>query len=135
MSLETQAQRFIDTLNALGGSAGNGRLSTALGWADDTYERVKGQLIEAGQIVPGRGRGGSVALAGTSSVSAAAIPTKRAQAAAPAAKANGRKAEANAYTQAFNAIDKAMRNDEGCAMTRVWPPSWTTPSRPRGCCS
>lgn len=59
MSLQTQAQRFIDTLNELGGSAGNGRLSSALGWADDTYERVKAQLIEARQIVPGRGRAGA----------------------------------------------------------------------------
>ncbi len=115
MSLETQAQRFIDALNELGGSAGNGKLSSALGWADDTYERVKAQLIEERRIVTGRGRGGSVALADASSVSAPANPAKRKEAAAPAAKANGRKPESNTYTQAFNAIDKAMRNDEGLA--------------------
>lgn len=61
MSLETQAQRFIDTLNELGGSAGNGRLSSALVWANDTNECVKAQLIVAGQTVPGRGRAGALA--------------------------------------------------------------------------
>ncbi|MFN7782862.1 MAG: N-6 DNA methylase, partial [Lysobacterales bacterium] len=114
MSLETQAQRFIDTLNELGGSAGNGKLSSALGWADDTYERVKAQLIEAGQIVPGRGRGGSVALVegrtSNASADAQADAPKRSN-----GNGNGRKPESNTYTQAFNAIDKAMRNDEGLA--------------------
>ena len=63
MSLETQAERFIETLKGLGGSAGNGSLNNELGWAESTYQRVKAHLIEAGKIVPGRGRGGSVALA------------------------------------------------------------------------
>ena len=62
MSLESQSQRFIEALEALGGSAGNGSLSSALGWADSTYQRIKAHLIDAGRIVPGRGRGGSVAL-------------------------------------------------------------------------
>lgn len=65
MSLETQTQRFIQTLLELGGSAGNGKLSDALGWADSTYQRVKSHLIDQGKIVPGRGRGGSVALVQT----------------------------------------------------------------------
>ena len=63
MSLETQAERFIETLKGLGGSAGNGSLNNELGWAESTYQRVKAHLIEAGKIVPGRGRGGSVVLA------------------------------------------------------------------------
>ena len=62
MSLETQAQRFIETLKELEGSAGNGSLRAQLGWADSTYQRVKAHLIEEGRIVSGRGRGGSVAL-------------------------------------------------------------------------
>ena len=74
MSLETQAQRFIETLKELGGSAGNGRLSNELGWADRTYQRVKTHLIEEGRIVPGRGRGGSVALANTYAPAASAKP-------------------------------------------------------------
>ena len=65
MSLETQAQRFLETLAELGGSAGNGSLSAELGWADSTYQRVKAHLMEEGRIVPGRGRGGSVASGGS----------------------------------------------------------------------
>src|SRR5690606_4336916 len=61
MSLE---QKFIETLRALNGSAGNQRLREALGWQEATYGRIKSALIEAGKIVPGRGRGGTVALAG-----------------------------------------------------------------------
>ncbi|PPV08579.1 hypothetical protein XBLMG947_0140 [Xanthomonas bromi] len=63
MSLETQAERFMQTLESLGGSAGNGKLGSALGWADSTYTRVKAHLIEQGRIAPGRGRGGSVSIA------------------------------------------------------------------------
>ena len=55
-------QEFLDALCELGGSAGNGRLREALGWDEATYERARVALIEAGQIKPGRGRGGSVAL-------------------------------------------------------------------------
>ena len=47
MSLETQAERFIETLKGLGGSAGNGSLNNELGWAESTYQRVKAHLIEA----------------------------------------------------------------------------------------
>ncbi len=57
-----QEQKFIDTLRSLDGSAGNQRLREALGWQDSTYARIKTGLIEAGLIVPGRGRGGTVAL-------------------------------------------------------------------------
>ena len=63
MSLESQAQRFIETLKEFDGSAGNGSLRAELGWADSTYQRVKAHLLEEGKIVLGRGRGGSVALA------------------------------------------------------------------------
>jgi type I restriction enzyme M protein len=76
MSLETQAQRFIDTLTELGGSAGNGSLGNQLGWADSTYQRVKAHLMAEGRIVPGRGRGGSVAL--VSGRGGSAAPTVRA---------------------------------------------------------
>src|SRR5690606_33346469 len=42
----------------------NKSLREALGWQEATYDRVKSALLDAGRIVPGRGRGGSVALAG-----------------------------------------------------------------------
>ena len=112
MSLETQAQRFIETLKQWGGSAGNGSLSDELGWADSTYQRVKAHLIETGSIVPGRGRGGSVALVGKNKASVSKMPPART---AKAKVANGRNGNTSTYSQAFNAIDKAMRNDEGLA--------------------
>ena len=111
MSLETQATKFLETLKELGGSAGNGSLSAELGWADSTYQRVKAHLIEAGRIVPGRGRGGSVALAGETK----AAPAKKVEKVGKSKPANGRNGDSNSYTQAFNSIDKAMRNDEGLA--------------------
>jgi len=62
-STEQQIEQFIGTLVSLGGSAGNQHLLEALGWQDSIYQRVKQQLIDDGRIRPGRGRGGSVALA------------------------------------------------------------------------
>src|SRR5690242_13264195 len=55
-------ESFIRGLVSLGGSSGNARLRAELGWNESVYEQVKAQLIEAGLVVPGRGRGGSVAL-------------------------------------------------------------------------
>ena len=52
---------FLEALAELGGSAGNGKLQTEIGWQDATYARVQEALIEDGRIVKGRGR--SVALA------------------------------------------------------------------------
>jgi type I restriction enzyme M protein len=63
MSLETQAQRFIEVLKELDGSAGNQRMRSELGWRESTYIRVKDHLLVEGRILPGRGRGGSVSLA------------------------------------------------------------------------
>ncbi len=49
-------------LEAMGGSSGNQRLREALGWQESTYDGIKQQLLDAGRIIPGRGRGGSVTL-------------------------------------------------------------------------
>ena len=72
MTDQAQKDRFVAALTALGGSAGNGKLRDALGWDEGTYDAVKQALIDDRAIVPGRGRGGSISIAG-------------AQAAAPAA--------------------------------------------------
>ncbi|QRR11649.1 N-6 DNA methylase [Burkholderia sp. MS455] len=64
-STEQKIDRFISMLEAMGGSAGNHRLREALGWQESTYDGIKQQLLEESRIVPGRGRGGSVALATT----------------------------------------------------------------------
>lgn len=61
-SIEQKIERFISTLEAMGGSAGNQRLREALGWPETTYDNVKQQLLAESRIVTGRGRGGSVAI-------------------------------------------------------------------------
>ena len=113
MSLESQSQRFIETLKELGGSAGNGSLNNELGWAESTYQRVKAHLIEEGRVVPGRGRGGSVALVKLQKKPA--LP-KQAKPAATAPKAK-RVLESNGgsgFERAFKNIDDILFKDAGC---------------------
>jgi type I restriction enzyme M protein len=66
MKPDDQQLELLGALKALGGSAGNGRLRELLGWDEGTYEVVKAPLIAAGHLITGRGRGGSVSLAGES---------------------------------------------------------------------
>jgi type I restriction enzyme M protein len=63
MEGDEQQLELLGALEALGGSAGNGKLRDLLGWDEGTYETVKGALLASGQLRPGRGRGGSVNLA------------------------------------------------------------------------
>ena len=60
---EDQREQLLAALRAAGGSKGNMSLRQNLGWDSLTYEAVKNDLIAAGQIIPGRGKGGSLALA------------------------------------------------------------------------
>lgn len=57
---DSQTQKFLDVLRRLGGSAGNGRLMSELEWSETEYWRLRDKLLEAGRVVRGRGRGGSV---------------------------------------------------------------------------
>jgi type I restriction enzyme M protein len=82
---QRRQERFLSALDELGGSAGNQRLREALGWAETTYESVKAGLIEEGVIVPGRGRGGSVARATQPAPAEVAPPEPAEQVQAPAA--------------------------------------------------
>ncbi len=59
-----QKDRFVEALTGIGGSAGNGRLRETLGWDEETYSDVCAALVEEGTVATGRGRGGSVKLAG-----------------------------------------------------------------------
>jgi len=77
MADQEQIDDFLGGLEALGGSSGNGKLRELLGWDEARYESVKTALIEQGILVPGRGRGGSVAIAG-----AQTLPRPKAAAAA-----------------------------------------------------
>jgi hypothetical protein len=45
-------------------SSGNGALRRDLGWSETRYQKAHSVLIEQGKIKKGRGRGGSVSLAG-----------------------------------------------------------------------
>jgi len=58
-NLEGDMSAFMSTLRNLG-SAGNGALREALGWAKSRYWKAHAALFESGQIKKGRGRGGSV---------------------------------------------------------------------------
>jgi type I restriction enzyme M protein len=66
MSAEEQQEELLGALEALGGCAANGRLRELLGWDEPTYDAVKAPLLATGQLQAGRGRGGSVSLAGHS---------------------------------------------------------------------
>ena len=109
------ADELLGALTALGGSAGNGRLRETLEWDEASYEAVKSDLLNRRLIVPGRGRGGSVALADGSAVESsgngeAASRTPRTRA------PNGSRAASapSSFEQAFRAIDDCLRKEAGC---------------------
>ena len=49
-------ERLIEALRQTGGSAGNGRLLTELGWQEHTYLSVRNELVDQGVVALGRGR-------------------------------------------------------------------------------
>ena len=57
---KNRLQEFIAALKKAGGGSGNGSLRQNLGWPEDLYWRAQGQLVQKGQIITGRGQGGSV---------------------------------------------------------------------------
>ena len=56
-------QAMLKLLEDSGGPKGNQTLRQELGWDEATYNKVKDDLVRAGKLAVGRGRGGSVALA------------------------------------------------------------------------
>jgi len=64
MADQGQLDEFLGALEALGGSAGNAKLRDLLGWDEATYDSVKDVLVDKAILVPGRGRGGSIAIMG-----------------------------------------------------------------------
>ena len=60
-SVTDDRRTFLSSLRRLGSSVGNKSFREHLGWKEDRYWRVHALLLEAGLIVRGRGRGGSVA--------------------------------------------------------------------------
>jgi hypothetical protein len=131
-------QRFVSTLESLGGSAGNTKLQAELGWRDDTYWNTHAALVEDNTITKGRGRGGSVSL--TASADNAAQPsavappvhTPQAQKATPTplpTRNSGRNG-GSMFEQTFKNISTTS-----CGKRPAARPSWTIPSRHRGYCS
>ncbi|QPN70710.1 hypothetical protein [Synechococcus sp. CBW1108] len=110
---------FLGALAALGGSAGNGRLREVLEWDAATYAAVKAELLSRRLIVPGRGRGGSVALADGSEA-----PRTRAPNGAPAPP-----------RPPVPLSRRSAPSTTACARRPAAAPSSTTPSRAPGCCS
>jgi hypothetical protein len=51
---EALQEDFLGALQALGGSAGNGRLRELLTWEEATYEAVKASLLASGRLRPDR---------------------------------------------------------------------------------
>ena len=106
----------MNALRELGGSAGNGRLRETLGWDEATYEGVRLALIDAGQIKPGRGRGGSVALANggdaTDEEGAAERPAKVKRSSREKAAKSGNGGDLGFEAELFKAADKLRGNLE-----------------------
>ena len=55
-------QEFLQALAAVGGSSGNMRLHSTLGWEASTYEAVRDDLVASCHVKKGQGKGGSVRL-------------------------------------------------------------------------
>jgi hypothetical protein len=60
---DQDTKAFLSTLRKAR-SSGNGALRSELGWSESRYWKAHSALIEAGKIQKGRGRGGSVSIAG-----------------------------------------------------------------------
>ena len=121
MVREALRERFLETLEQLGGSAGNARLRGELGWQEDTYQAVRAELVDDALVLPGRGRGGSVALANGKAAprprrpqlfdEPPAKPVER-----PPARPEKRKAEngGSRFEQTFKNIDDVLWKEAGC---------------------
>ncbi len=94
-------------------SAGNGRLIAELGWQDGTYDNVRTELLEEGLVVLGRGRGGSVSLAGRKEFEVEPeVPLLAPTPKAKPAKANGNGGDLGFEAELFKAADKLRGNME-----------------------
>ena len=109
---DTRKNEFLEALRAEGGSAGNGTLRERLGWDESDYRDIKDALLADGTIASGRGRGGSVRLAGASVVEAPKAASQN-TAAMPQAKAKPATKGAKTKTPAISSYrhDEATRRN------------------------
>lgn len=110
MTTNTRTDRFVAVLKELGGSAGNLRLREALQWQEATYDAAKEKLLAEGVITLGRGRGGSVALAGPVEPSPEAAPSPAIR--TKPARGNGNGGDLGFEAELFKAADKLRGNME-----------------------
>jgi len=99
-STDERHDEFIGALEALGGSAGNGRLREMLEWDEASYEAVMADLLSRRLIMAGRGQADSVALAEDPA------PTKILK--------TSKSPTFSSFDQAFRSIDDCLRKEAGC---------------------
>ena len=113
MARQALRDKFIAVLTELGGSAGNGRLRDALQWTEATYATVKDELVAEGVAIPGRGRGGSIALAsGGETKTTPDEPPVPIRAKSARANGNGNGGNLGFEAELFKAADKLRGNME-----------------------
>jgi len=109
------ADEFLGALAALGGSAGNGPLRETLEWDEASSEAVKADLLSRQQIMPGRGRSGSVALADGAALEASGNgqpPSRANRTRAP--QGSSAASAPSSFEPSFQAIDDILCNEAGC---------------------
>ena len=119
MVREALRERFLETLKESGGSAGNTRLRSELGWQEDTYWAVHAALVEDGVVELGRGRGGSVSLVNGKRPAVTTRPRPAAGARREDTQADRpppRKPEngGRSFEQTFKNIDDVLWKEAGC---------------------
>jgi type I restriction enzyme M protein len=113
MADQAQKDRFVAVLTELGGSTGNGRLREVLQWDEATYSSVSDELVTAGVVTSGRGRGGSVSFAGVGETKAAQDDAPVPARAKPAnGNGNGKGGDLGFEAELFKAADKLRGNME-----------------------
>jgi type I restriction enzyme M protein len=112
MADQAQKDQFVAALTSLGGSAGNGRLREALHWDEVRYAAVKDDLVAEGALTPGRGRGGSVSLAGVAEAQVEEAAPAAARAKPARANGNGKGGDLGFEAELFKAADKLRGNME-----------------------
>ena len=104
-------------------SLGNGKARELLGWDEATYAQVKGSLVAKGQVVLGRGRGGSISLVANSHEAGKpsglkAIEPKSLQASEPKTQSRG----------AERPLSPKAIKPQGPQATSPWPGHWIAPT-------
>ncbi|MGN6306792.1 MAG: type I restriction-modification system subunit M [Mesorhizobium sp.] len=74
MTGEKDREKLLGALAAHGGTAGNQKLRTFVGWDEERYAAARDALLAEAVIVAGRGRGGSISFAGKAAAEASASP-------------------------------------------------------------